>query len=551
MIVLTAIQIFAWACVIPYRVGGVIAEESEKQTLDALLLTELTPFEIVLQKLAGRIIPAMALAVAGWPVYVLAGWAAGLPPRVLVLITVASVSTVALIGALAIWCSARSKTAGNARALATLLVLAWVNAPPVLARIPLRVQPAELAAAVKAVASWVAPSSPMSLGLNSRWTSDRSGRALEERLLTMIGVQAVLGLCAVTLATMALGRAPDKRQSQTATWDLYRGFRPACGDNPIVWREYELPTRKGSKPKLWLWFLNLLFLMRHALVQIRAMFVTVFGMVLTILVMAIPIAIVATALRYGVPAFVELWHAGYSAGPFTARARFHEFLRVVTAVILYPVILISAAIAESKIFTERNKGTWPILLTTPLSGAEIIDSKIRASLLGLRTVARTLITLWILGALCGVIHPVGLVFAILDLILVLKTTVTFGIWSAMRSGSKTSSGLTAIVAFLALLAHGSFLMAAISSGDDLAVFWSWDVRWRWLVCGILVVIPGATACLLYHCTRELSLRFDEWVDRPRRSSTGLSGAPSVNGLAEAAKHRADSSAPPIEAEPAS
>ncbi len=76
------------------------------------------------------------------------------------------------------------------------------------------------------------------------------------------------------------------------------------------------------------------------------------------------------------------------------------FIRAVTFVLGMLPMIFAGAVAD-RIMVERSKKTWESLLTTPLTGAEILSSKMRVAARYIWTAARGLIPLWLLGIVCG------------------------------------------------------------------------------------------------------------------------------------------------------
>src|SRR5262245_43818864 len=65
-------ELFLLATVIPLTVAGAIGEEREQDTLPWLLLTRLTPLEIVLTKAAARWVRTLGVMLVGLPLIVVA-----------------------------------------------------------------------------------------------------------------------------------------------------------------------------------------------------------------------------------------------------------------------------------------------------------------------------------------------------------------------------------------------------------------------------------------------------------------------------------------------
>ena len=245
------LQVVVLAAVVPSLAGGAVAEERERGDLAFPPAHEADPGRDRARQVTG---PARAGAWAG------DGGGAGRPLRDIPLGPAAGYRGVGLRrppgygghdGVLAVLASAWFETVANSKAVAMLLVFAWLIAPPIVSAMPGGANPpwADLLAGLKLAAAPVSPSSPLSLALDRAWARNAFPRALRTRVATMLGSQAVVGLVAFTAATLSVRRLGPRPNDA----DPFRGYRPLCGDDPIYWREYDLPNRTGSvaKPVIW------------------------------------------------------------------------------------------------------------------------------------------------------------------------------------------------------------------------------------------------------------------------------------------------------------
>src|SRR6185437_10679016 len=91
----------------PAATAGALCVDRARGTLDHMLATELSDTEIVLGKLAARLLPVLGLVACSWPVLALASLLGGIDPVALTL-AFAIILAVALLGctmalALAVW----------------------------------------------------------------------------------------------------------------------------------------------------------------------------------------------------------------------------------------------------------------------------------------------------------------------------------------------------------------------------------------------------------------------------------------------------------------
>jgi hypothetical protein len=489
---------------VPASVGGAVAEEREKDTLPMLLLTRLWPIEIVLTKVVARWLSSIDLLFIGLPVLVASGWLAGLPLE-MVLATLILLATSAFMASIAILASAQREQVGPARAQATAWIFGWLLGPPVVAIMPVTTGSlwGDLLAELKRLCTLVAPSSPLSLLTDNAWYYRPQVVSLEGRVAWMITLQAMFGLLAVGLAAGRL----QAREMNPNWLDPTRGHRPGCGDDPVYWREFELPMRRGAGSLIGI-------RLRYVWILVRAILVNLLGLVAVLLSLAVPIGLLVATLYYGFAAFQEQWQSGPNAS-FEARSQFNNLIRAGTGMLAFLPSLGMASIVAGRITTERDKKTWDAFLTTPLTGEEILWSKARVALHGIWLGAWPLPILWVLGIACGVVSPLGVILASIDLLLIVWANLALGLYLGIRPGTTSAASSRAALSMLVCLVfHTPVLWALLISPGEFAEFASWDVRLRsgLMLAGLTVAI--LTGLLAWILTRRTLARFDEWVGRP-------------------------------------
>ncbi len=492
---------------VPGQVGGAIAEEREKDTLPLLLLTRLTPFEIVATKAAARWMPAGSLVLAATPFLVAAGWLAGLE-RESALALVALLSSSAFMTALAIHASAQSALVANARGQAMARIIAWL-ALPVLSVMPVATGTiwGDLLVEGKRLCILVAPASPTSLLTDNSWyyPTGGPGLGLEARIALMVAMQGGLGLVALGLASTRL----QAREPNPNWTDPTRGHRPACGDDPIFWREYEMPIRKGAGPLL-------LIGLRLIWISVRAVLINLASLIGALVLVGVPIGILVASIYYGTEAFRELRAFGYGpGGTFEARTHFNLLIRAATGMLAFLPAMMAPSLVAARFTIERDKKTWDAFLTTPLTGAETLRSKGRVATFGIWHAAKPLPVLWAVGIALGVVTWWGVALAAADLVLVVWLGVALGLDLGIRPRTKTAitnrSGLISLALFAS---HGPVVAGALASPRELAFLAAQDARIGWGLALAGLAVPIATALLARRVGRRTFERFDEWAGRP-------------------------------------
>ena len=116
---LVAAQLFTIYLFLPPLMAGALAQEKERETLGLLFLTDLTPWELILQKYIGRLIPMLTLLFLSLPLLAVAYSLGGVSVDMLYSSAATLFLTCLWVGAVALECSAHEATTFQA------LVRSW------------------------------------------------------------------------------------------------------------------------------------------------------------------------------------------------------------------------------------------------------------------------------------------------------------------------------------------------------------------------------------------------------------------------------------------
>jgi ABC-type transport system involved in multi-copper enzyme maturation permease subunit len=339
-VMFTRIQLVAVLALTPAVTAGTIAIERQRRTIEYLFASPLSNREIVLDKLAARLVHAICLVLAGVPVLALAMLLGGIAPEALaalLLLTVSSVLTVAIFSiTVSVWSARPGEAVVRAYlALLTLLILPevingldgklpWLDAinDQILAANPLHVF-----GNVVSQASSKGVSEARTLVL-----------ALVRNQLLAAGVMLVAAIAAVRRVHLRQIGAPKRKPRR---W--WPGARAAVGDNPMLWKERF--TEPGTLRLGWI------------------------GIVLVSLVV---LSVLAAAVQW------YLNTTGPSAG-YAGRG-YSIFAALTATAIGCGATVLVAVRAAGSITSERDRECWDSLLTTPLEGWEILRAKIFGSI---------------------------------------------------------------------------------------------------------------------------------------------------------------------------
>jgi ABC-type transport system involved in multi-copper enzyme maturation permease subunit len=100
------VELFLICVLTPAQTAGAIVNERERQTYDVLLVTPLSPRQIVLGKLGASLAYVLLLLIAALPIESLAFLMGGVDPMELLFGSLIQLATLALFGSLGLWSSA-------------------------------------------------------------------------------------------------------------------------------------------------------------------------------------------------------------------------------------------------------------------------------------------------------------------------------------------------------------------------------------------------------------------------------------------------------------
>jgi ABC-type transport system involved in multi-copper enzyme maturation permease subunit len=431
----------------PALVAGAVAQEYQRRTLHELLSSNLTSAEIVLGKLAARLSLVAVLAATGLPLSLATGLLGGVELPLVLGSLAATLSTALFLGSLSILASTQTRSVRGAMNLTFTLVLSWLILPAAID--VLLPRGGELGRTfyrgLGPVNAWVAATSPFSLWIDVMRGAIVGAPALRSRVVWMIALQTIYGAMASALAVGCLrpsfrarvggpvrrriGAAGRKASAAGSEARPQSRRRRPCGDDPMIWKELMPRSSVFGRP-------------------------SVVGVVLILGGL-----LVASTTALATPALGELFRDGYGVAPAgSARVLFHSYLRIVGTGIALVYLLGIASDAAGSLTSERENETWISLITTPLTGTEIIRAKLLGAIWEIRHTAVVLTAIWLLGVLVGSVHPLGLVAALAELAAYAALAAALGTWISLRA-RHTMQAMAHVMASLLLLSGGSLLVA--------------------------------------------------------------------------------------------
>ena len=510
-------QAIAVLMLTPAMVSGVIADERQRKTLHYLMASRLTSVEIVLGKLAARMLHVGVFLLLGLPIVVMLSFLGGVDPADVFLFFLLSGTTAFFLGAVSILISAYARRPREAISTVYVLEFFWLFGPSLAGWIIPSFGPTGVAiyGLVQPANELIGWSSPFYVLVGSTWMGSR--RSGGGAALWMGGLQLAFGAL-LTLWTVfrlrPLFRKAGEgggRMRRFLKGKSFRLFpRPECGDDAMLWKECYV-SRAGTMTRF---------------VGGAALLITL-GL------------LVYGTYDFGKPAYLELREFGYGSGsPNGARGDLNGWLRFVLTLMGGCLLVWCASSAAGALTGEREEDTWISLIATPLTGFEIL----RAKILGVFWAVRWLALFWLgfalTGLFLGAVHPLGFAASLGATAVFLAFGCCLGMFYSASAKSSARS-LVATIGTLVVL-NGAYLLALIPvqmestirligvtpfveaallmSYEDVESFRanparpfadSLDVA---LTCLVSVLAYGVAAALLVAVTLG---RFDDVNDRPK------------------------------------
>ncbi len=407
-----ALQLLLVVCVGPGLVGGTIAQERERRTIEYLFATDLSNSEIVLGKLSARLMLLLYLVLVGLPVLAITMLMGGISPARLILVFLMTASSMVMVTGISMAISVWTPRAREAVTRSYVILLALFGLPPVITM------------ARSMVPMWLdvvlSPLVSAGLRVNPFWRLATLGIAdpvglsgVWSAISTLVLMQLAIGALCLAAAVWGVRRVHLKsagvsKKTSRLSWPQFS--RPKIDRFPMLWKEL---FAEQVVPKI-----------------------GIFGR-LVVLFIACGI-LVPTAMNF------------YT---MTANSLVTEFLFFAVAmgtVVGCGGLLLIAARAASSVTSEKERDTWTTLLSTPLEPAEIVLAKVLGNLYAARLVFVLLAVIWGLAIvrdpdfLWGAIGS-GLVL-LLGALCVSLMGVIFSLWCS--TSQRAMAGTITVLAFM-------------------------------------------------------------------------------------------------------
>jgi ABC-type transport system involved in multi-copper enzyme maturation permease subunit len=436
-----SVQLGTILFLVPALFGGVIADEKQRKTMHYLMASRLSSAEIVLDKLAARLLHVGTFILLGLPVMSLLTLFGGVALNLVAGAYLETLSITFFAASLSILISTVARRVRQGVLIAYVFIIAWLIVPPLADSVTAWLYP-NFYQWFGPVNDWALNAGPLGLmtlynrnAMRAFITPGAVGPSLLELSCWMVGMQVGLGLLFIWIAARRL-RPIFRRQEESRprlTWFGSRARaraprwlkRPECGADAMLWKE-----RHFARTDV---FTKLVILPATIILTVTVILGGRFD----------------ETVR---ESFVDVWSKGYGVSTRDTIA-LNTTLRYISPLYLTLWLLAVAGAAASSVSFEREQDTWDSLVSTPLSGWEILRGKSVGVLWGLRGFAALLSLFWIVGLAAGAVHPFGLLVALGVVAILTWFVIGLGTLASLVC-KKTSRALTATITILLLLNVG-------------------------------------------------------------------------------------------------
>lgn len=483
-----SLTIIEWILIItalvmgPALMGGSLAGERERGALGLLLTTRVNALEIVVGRLVGKLTQVYMVLLAGVPALILLSDMAGMNLGVQ-FVLVALPAAVAFGGSgLAAAASSNAKRGRDALLAVYIGMVFFLLSPTV-----------SLTGLPSWLFDWVGALNPFTGVYPLAWGDEAAGA------LASIAEWSALGLAGMAFAAWRLRPAclgtqdgERVRKRSRRRWRV-----PPLDERPMLWKELYI-ERADSLGRFGKWITLLL---------IAFMLIGSLGL----------------AANYA----WCLWIEPDPAGEAWTVDQMKGWIGFPGPFVIGLIQLAIGLRASVGIASERERGSWDAILTSPLDGKEIVAAKLWGCLNALSGLIAAALVSWTLAFVCGAIELTTFLSWVTFLLVVsvymaavgvrtsLETatatramSITIGLWLASFAGVWTTTGLI-FGALVCLWIMGFSVAAGLGMTSFAALTFLPIPAWVWWAA-----LPNALfATLTFFVVSDTRLRFDRIAGR--------------------------------------
>lgn len=482
-VMLVVLQFVGIYLFLPAMMCSAITAEKERDAMQLLLITDLRPWEILFSKLVGRLVPMLTFLLLSLPLLAIVYAFGGLSQGLIGASVIALAATIFQVGAFCLMVSSWSRTTVAAFIGCYIGLMVFYFLPVIVIAL---LQTAHAVRIDEKIAFLLVPFAEYGILLDT-WSWTGASPSIATMTLYMIPT-IVSGIVFLIVARLVLVRRALLKPTSflRGLFKIFDGFfnraNAVTGGVVLVKERAELP---GDRPVKWL------EIHQRALGQFRYL------MRIFVLLEA-PVAIFVTIVVY-----------------LDVRSGSAEALSAVYF-ILWPIAALLVAVQAAGSFSaERRRQTLDVLLTTPMTGREIVKEKFSALLRLMWVVALPLLTVIAVEAWWehgwpdrGYSVDVGetllyLVGSLLCVVIYLPMVAWLSVWISLVVKHPTRAMLTAVGTLAAWCTTPPILLVLI-----------YELIWRGgdnEVWTSLCMLSPAVALVAIEINELDDFMFDPWV----------------------------------------
>jgi ABC-type transport system involved in multi-copper enzyme maturation permease subunit len=400
------LQLLAILFVGPAMAVGTIATERERRTIEYLFVTDLSNSEIVLGKTFARLTLMAQLVLVGLPILFLFRLLGGIPAEALLASFLSAAGTAVMLTGLSIAVSVWSPKARDATVRIYLLLIALFTLPLMLYGFHrweiINDTLWTVALEPLADALWLINPLTTLTQVTGRSFAVGLGWGLAD-VLPSLGAQLGVAVASLLLALSSVRRVHLAETTKSADLKPRKleipKFRRPLGARPMLWKEMYSSTSQTALGRIgW-----------------GAILLMMIGVIVsTILVFIQELTNPARSHDYN---------------------NYFQYLAALSGYLGTGMLLLMAVRAAGLFAQEKERDCWITLLSTPLTGEEIVNGKLLGNLYSTRWLWGLLFLSWLLGIVFNPLVLYPLAVTMLTLLLVSVYTTCLGLFFSLRSAT--------------------------------------------------------------------------------------------------------------------
>jgi ABC-type transport system involved in multi-copper enzyme maturation permease subunit len=434
------VQVILVALLTPAYVGGAIADEKDRKTLEFMLATDLYNHEIVLSKLLSRLANIALFLLTGLPILSILQFLGGVDADLMLMGFVGTGLTMLGIGSVSLLFSTLYQRPRDAIGISYMAVIAYVGLATV-AKALLFASPRfmtypvgfdDYTLTLRDVAWFINTGNPIGAIIEISEAIRRATlmTTLPGLLTDYAWFHGILSAICIVWSIARVRAIALKQTTAGTTKKVSRAERPAIGAEPMIWKEMYI---EGGMKFNW------------------AAWIAVGLLVL--------ITVGPGLIAIGGYGWEWLFNGGGTSWSHFARDMNIWFRIGVTSVGC--LLLLRVAVhASTTITSERERETFDALLTTPLSSEAMLGAKLLGCLTSMRFGWIWLGSMVVLALLTTALHPLAVPILAVAWLIYATFFSMIGLWFSMVCKSSMRATMLTVITSL-FLGGGHWLVAGL------------------------------------------------------------------------------------------